>query len=118
MSTRGSGFRTGSSGLSRDLNRVAVLRLIGASGPIARIHIAQRLGLSPATVTASTATASKVPSTLTRPGRTEVAPSRAAVNAGNRYSWPTELWPIWSCDCNTIPANEASVPAATKPSVT
>ncbi len=54
MSTRGSGFRTGSSGLSRDLNRVAVLRLIGASGPIARIHIAPRLGLSPATVTSLT----------------------------------------------------------------
>ena len=54
VSTRGSGFRTGSSGLSRDLNRVAVLRLIGDSGPIARIHIAQRLGLSPATVTSLT----------------------------------------------------------------
>ncbi|HLX20889.1 MAG TPA: ROK family transcriptional regulator [Gaiellaceae bacterium] len=51
---RGSGFRTGSSGLSRDLNRVAVLRLIGASGPIARNQIAQRLGLSPATVTSLT----------------------------------------------------------------
>ena len=41
---RGSAFRTGSAGLSRDLNRVAVLRLIGASGPIARTHIAQMLG--------------------------------------------------------------------------
>jgi predicted NBD/HSP70 family sugar kinase len=50
---RGSAFRTGSSGLSRDLNRVAVLRLI-ASGPIARTHIAQALGLSPATVTSLT----------------------------------------------------------------
>jgi predicted NBD/HSP70 family sugar kinase len=46
--------RTGSSRLSRDLNRVAVLRLIGASGPIARTHIARRLGLSPATVTSLT----------------------------------------------------------------
>ncbi|HEY8030705.1 MAG TPA: ROK family transcriptional regulator [Gaiellaceae bacterium] len=51
---RGSAFRTGSSGLSRDLNRVAVLRLIGASGPIARTHIARALGLSPATVTSLT----------------------------------------------------------------
>lgn len=51
---RNSAFRTGSAGLSRDLNRVAVLRLIGASGPIARTHIAQRLGLSPATVTSLT----------------------------------------------------------------
>jgi predicted NBD/HSP70 family sugar kinase len=51
---RGPAFRTGSSGLSRDLNRVAVLRLIGAAGPIARTHIAQRLGLSPATVTSLT----------------------------------------------------------------
>src|SRR5262249_44120595 len=65
---------------------------------------------SPATVTASTATASTVPQTLTRPGRIEVAPSRAAVKAGSRYSWPTELWPIWSCDCSTMPAKEASVP--------
>jgi predicted NBD/HSP70 family sugar kinase len=53
-SARGPAFRTGSSGLSRDLNRIAVLRLIGAAGPIARIHIAQRLGLSPATVTSLT----------------------------------------------------------------
>jgi predicted NBD/HSP70 family sugar kinase len=51
---RGATFRTGSAGLSRDLNRVAVLRLIGASGPIARTHIAQKLGLSPATVTSLT----------------------------------------------------------------
>ena len=74
--------------------------------------------LRPATVTASTATASTVPQTLTRPGRIEVAPSRAAVKAGRRYSWPTELWPTWSCDWRTTPAKEASVPAATKPSVT
>jgi predicted NBD/HSP70 family sugar kinase len=52
--TRRSTFRTGSAGLSRDLNRIAVLRLIGASGPIARIHIAKKLGLSPATVTSLT----------------------------------------------------------------
>jgi predicted NBD/HSP70 family sugar kinase len=49
-----SGFRTGSSGLSRDLNRSAILRLIGSSRPIARAEIAQRLGLSPATVTSIT----------------------------------------------------------------
>lgn len=51
---RGAAFRTGSAGLSRDLNRIAVLRLIGASGRIARTHIAQTLGLSPATVTSLT----------------------------------------------------------------
>ncbi|HEY2541961.1 MAG TPA: ROK family transcriptional regulator [Gaiellaceae bacterium] len=51
---RGSTFRTGSAGLSRDLNRIAVLRMIGASGPIARTHIAKKLGLSPATVTSLT----------------------------------------------------------------
>jgi len=54
--------------------------------------------LRPATVTASTATASTVPQTLTRPGRIEVAPRSAAVKAGNRYSWPTELWPTRNCD--------------------
>src|SRR6185312_11205798 len=37
-----------------DLNRVAVLRLIASGGPIARTHIARRLGLSPATVTSVT----------------------------------------------------------------
>jgi predicted NBD/HSP70 family sugar kinase len=47
-------YRTGSSGLSRDLNRTAILRLIGISGPIARAGIARRLGLSPATVTSIT----------------------------------------------------------------
>lgn len=47
-------YRTGSAGLSRDLNRIAVLRLIGSAGPIARTHIARRLGLSPATVTSLT----------------------------------------------------------------
>jgi len=40
--------------MSRDYNRVAVLRLIGGSGPIARVQIAEQLGLSPATVTAVT----------------------------------------------------------------
>lgn len=48
------GYRTGSAGMSRDYNRVAVLRLIGGSGPIARVQIAEQLGLSPATVTAVT----------------------------------------------------------------
>ena len=47
-------YRTGNAGLTRDLNRVAILRLIGASGPVARTSIARRLGLSPATVTSIT----------------------------------------------------------------
>jgi predicted NBD/HSP70 family sugar kinase len=47
-------YRTASTGLTRDLNRAAIFRLIGASGPIARAQIARRLGLSPATVTAVT----------------------------------------------------------------
>jgi predicted NBD/HSP70 family sugar kinase len=47
-------YRTATMALSRDLNRAAVFRLIGAAGPIARTHIARRLGLSPATVTAVT----------------------------------------------------------------
>src|SRR6266516_212841 len=47
-------YRTASVGLSRDLNRSAILRLIGATGPVARMDIARRLGLSPATVTAVT----------------------------------------------------------------
>jgi predicted NBD/HSP70 family sugar kinase len=50
----GSTYRTASTGLTRDLNRAAIFRLIGASGPIARTQIARRLGLSPATVTAVT----------------------------------------------------------------
>ena len=40
--------------MSRGYNRVAVLRLISGSGPIARVEIAEQLGLSPATVTAVT----------------------------------------------------------------
>jgi len=47
-------YRTGATGLTRDLNRAAILRLIGLSGPIARTSIAKRLGLSPATVTSIT----------------------------------------------------------------
>src|SRR4029078_818045 len=47
-------YRTGAPGLPRDLNRAAILRLIGLSGPIARTSIAKRLGLSPATVTSIT----------------------------------------------------------------
>jgi predicted NBD/HSP70 family sugar kinase len=43
--------RRGSKTLARDLNRSAILRLIGRSGPIARAQIARELGLSPATVT-------------------------------------------------------------------
>ena len=53
MLPRTSTYRIATSGLSRDLNRAAILRLIGA-GPIARTQIANRLGLSPATVTAIT----------------------------------------------------------------
>ena len=47
-------YRTGATGLTRDLNRAAILRLIGLAGPIARTSIAKRLGLSPATVTSIT----------------------------------------------------------------
>jgi predicted NBD/HSP70 family sugar kinase len=47
-------LRTGSSALMRDLNRTAVLALIGRSGPIARVDIARELALSPATVTGIT----------------------------------------------------------------
>jgi predicted NBD/HSP70 family sugar kinase len=47
-------YQTGSQGMSREMNRVAILRLIGASGPIARNEIARSLGLSPATVTSVT----------------------------------------------------------------
>jgi predicted NBD/HSP70 family sugar kinase len=47
-------YRTATTGLTRDLNRAAIFRLIVGSGPIARTHIAQRLGLSPATVTSVT----------------------------------------------------------------
>jgi predicted NBD/HSP70 family sugar kinase len=43
-----------STALVRDVNRSAVLRLIGVSGPISRAAIARELGLSPATVTAVT----------------------------------------------------------------
>lgn len=54
MSTTRSRMRTGSSALMRDLNRTAVLALIGQQGPIARVEIARELALSPATVTAVT----------------------------------------------------------------
>jgi predicted NBD/HSP70 family sugar kinase len=46
--------RNGSVALVRDLNRSAVLRMVGQRGPIARAEIARALGLSPATVTAVT----------------------------------------------------------------
>jgi predicted NBD/HSP70 family sugar kinase len=47
-------LRKASPNLVRDLNRSAILRLIGREGPIARAEIARRLALSPATVTAVT----------------------------------------------------------------
>ena len=47
-------YRTASTGLTRDLNRAAIFKLIGSSGPIARAQIARQLRLSPATVTAVT----------------------------------------------------------------
>jgi DNA-binding transcriptional ArsR family regulator len=48
MTTAASGPRL------RDVNRIAVLSLVGRKGPISRADIARRLGLSPATVTALT----------------------------------------------------------------
>jgi predicted NBD/HSP70 family sugar kinase len=48
MTTAASGPRL------RDVNRIAVLSLVGRQGPISRADIARRLGLSPATVTAVT----------------------------------------------------------------
>jgi predicted NBD/HSP70 family sugar kinase len=48
---RGSTYRTVSTGFTRDVNRSAILRLIGSSAPIARHEIAGQLGLSSATVT-------------------------------------------------------------------
>lgn len=44
-------LRRGSSALIRDLNRAAILTLIGEEGAIARVEIARRLALSPAAVT-------------------------------------------------------------------
>lgn len=44
-------LRRGNPALIRDLNRAAILGLIGEDGPIARVEIARRLALSPATVT-------------------------------------------------------------------
>ena len=44
-------YSTGSKSLIRQLNRSAVLNLIKSEGPIARVTIAQQLGLSPASVT-------------------------------------------------------------------
>lgn len=49
-------LRRGSPALIRDLNRAAILGLIGAEGPIARVEIARRLALSPASVTDITRT--------------------------------------------------------------
>jgi predicted NBD/HSP70 family sugar kinase len=51
---RGSSFPVASIGLTRDVNRAAIFRMIGTEGPIARASIARRLNLSPATVTAVT----------------------------------------------------------------
>lgn len=47
-------LRSGSGALIRDLNRAAILSLIGQRGPIARVEIARELALSPATVTVLT----------------------------------------------------------------
>ncbi len=47
-------LRSGSGALSRDLNRAAILELIGRHNPIARVEIARELDLSPATVTVLT----------------------------------------------------------------
>jgi predicted NBD/HSP70 family sugar kinase len=49
-------LRRGSPALIRDLNRAAILGLIGEAGPIARVEIARRLALSPASVTDITRT--------------------------------------------------------------
>src|SRR3954466_6253772 len=47
-------YSVASVGLTREVNRAAVFRMIGIDGPIARATIARRLSLSPATVTAVT----------------------------------------------------------------
>lgn len=47
-------LRTGSKALIRDLNRSAILALIGGRGPISRVDIARQLSLSGGTVTALT----------------------------------------------------------------
>jgi predicted NBD/HSP70 family sugar kinase len=73
-------MRRGAPGAAlRDVNRSAVLRLIGHSGPISRADIARQLGVSPGTVTALTRTL--ISSGLVRP--METVPS-----AGGR---PAEL---------------------------
>jgi predicted NBD/HSP70 family sugar kinase len=47
-------LRNGSKALIRDLNRTAILALIGSRGPISRVEIARQLSLSGGTVTALT----------------------------------------------------------------
>src|SRR3954469_2137082 len=54
VSKRQSSYAVASIGLTREVNRAAIFRMIGIDGPIARATIARRLSLSPATVTAVT----------------------------------------------------------------
>jgi len=49
-----SGYPVAGVGLTRDVNRAAIFRMIGTAGPIARATLARKLELSPATVTAVT----------------------------------------------------------------
>src|SRR5690606_32212519 len=54
IETEGSQVTATSGARLRDVNRVAVLALLGRHGPLSRADIARRLGLSPATVTSVT----------------------------------------------------------------
>jgi predicted NBD/HSP70 family sugar kinase len=90
-----SSYRTGATGLTRDLNRAAILRLIGLAGPIARTSIASRLGLSPATVTSITRelidsgivrTADRAPSRGGRPALLLEIVSRSAHAFGVKFA--------------------------------
>ena len=75
-------YRTATTGFTRDVNRSAVLRLIGSSAPIARKTIAEQLGLSPATVT-------QITRDLVRQGLIRVA--RRAPSRGGRPALLLEL---------------------------
>jgi len=75
-------YRTATTGFTRDVNRAAVLRLIGSSAPIARKTIAEQLGLSPATVT-------QITRDLVRQGLIRVA--RRAPSRGGRPALLLEL---------------------------
>jgi predicted NBD/HSP70 family sugar kinase len=121
-----SGYPVAGVGLTRDVNRAAIFRMIGTAGPIARATIARRLELSPATVTAVTRelldqglvrVAERLPSNRGRPALLLEVAGDAARAFGAKVAPDHVVGVFVNLEADVVERHEAPFDASTRDAV-